>query len=84
MSRFEKNIITFDITMDDIEFIQFFECIDELSEYDYSFSLFKSSFISDKLFQRPSFTIFINQVNVIICFDHFNEADHIQVVLKEF
>lgn len=84
MAWFEENVVWFDISMEDMVFIQWFECWDELPEDFDRLSLRDPFFRFDEILQSTTFTVFVHQVNEMVCLDHLHKFDNVDIFLEQF
>lgn len=65
-------------------FMQTFQCVDELFEYFEGLLLRKMAFLSYDILECSSLTEFINEIDIVVRFDHLHKFDYIKVIFKQF
>ena len=81
MTGFKKNVVGFNIPMQNMQLIERPECIDDLFENPESLFFWQMAFSSDEVFQGSSLAKLIHQVYVVVGLDHLHKVDHIDVRL---
>lgn len=81
MPRFYQYVIGLNVSMKDLIVDQGFEGVHELLEVEEGLFLGESPESSDFLVQSASFTVLIDQINVVRGLDHLHKSDDVDVVL---
>ena len=82
MARFEKNVVWLYISMEDIVLAQGFESVDDLLEDSKSLLFWYFTSLPDKILQCAFVAVLIDEVDIVVGFDHFDEVDDIDVVFE--
>lgn len=82
MSGLEEYVVRFDISVEYVMIVEGPKGVDELSEDDECFFFREGSFVSEQVFQGSSFAELVDEVDVVVAFDHFYEVDNVDVVFE--
>lgn len=82
MARFEKNVIWFNVSMKNVVFAEGFKGVDDLFEDSEGFPFGDFSSLSDEILQCAFIAVFVDKIDVVVGFDHFDEVDDVDVVFE--
>ena len=82
MSRFEKDVVWFDISVEYVTVMKRTKGIDELPEDGQGFFFWQWSLLSGQIFEGASFTVLIDEIDEVTAFDHFYKFDNVDVIFK--